>query len=103
MVLRRTLLARQTTIGRRALSAIRLEAAVRKLREIPGVEPVSAVSFPPPLAPVAPARFVAPGQPADPRIGSVHTARLTGRNPDTTVTPDMVTPDMMIMEPRYGR
>lgn len=42
------------------------ETAVRKLREIPGVESVSAVSFPPPLAPFAPARFVPSGQPGDP-------------------------------------
>jgi putative ABC transport system permease protein len=42
------------------------EAAVRKLREIPEVEAVSAVSFPPPLAPFAPARFVPSGQPVDP-------------------------------------
>jgi putative ABC transport system permease protein len=42
------------------------EAAARKLREIPGVESVSAVSFPPPLAPYAPSRFVLSGQPADP-------------------------------------
>jgi len=42
------------------------EAAVRKLRETPGVESVSAVSFPPPLAPFAPARFVPSGQPFDP-------------------------------------
>jgi putative ABC transport system permease protein len=42
------------------------EAAVRKLREIPGVESVSAVSFPPPPAPYAPARFVPSGQPVDP-------------------------------------
>src|SRR5262249_39618330 len=39
---------------------------VRKLREIPGVESVSAVSFPPPLAPYAPTRFVQSGQSADP-------------------------------------
>ena len=42
------------------------EAAVRKLREIPGVESVSAVTFPPPLAPFAPARFVPSGQAVDP-------------------------------------
>jgi putative ABC transport system permease protein len=42
------------------------EAAVRKLRETPGVESVSAVSFPPPLAPFAPSRFVPSGQPVDP-------------------------------------
>jgi putative ABC transport system permease protein len=42
------------------------EAAVRKLREVPGVEAVSAVSFPPPLAPFAPARFAPSGQPLDP-------------------------------------
>ena len=42
------------------------EAAARKLREIPGVEAVSAVSFPPPVAPYAPSRFVPSGQPADP-------------------------------------
>jgi putative ABC transport system permease protein len=42
------------------------DAAVRKQRETPGVESVSAVSFPPPLAPFAPARFVPSGQPVDP-------------------------------------
>jgi putative ABC transport system permease protein len=42
------------------------EAAVRKLREIPGVEAVSAIAFPPPVAPFAPSRFVPSGQPADP-------------------------------------
>jgi len=42
------------------------EAAVRKLREIPGVESASAVSFSPPLAPYAPSRFVPSGQPVDP-------------------------------------
>ena len=41
-------------------------AAVRKLREIPGVESVSAVSFPPPVAPFAPTRFVPSGQAPDP-------------------------------------
>ena len=43
-----------------------VHASVRKLRETPGVESVSAVSFPPPLAPFAPARFVPSGQPVDP-------------------------------------
>jgi putative ABC transport system permease protein len=42
------------------------EAAARKLREIPGVEAVSAVSFPPPLALFAPAPFVPSGQPLEP-------------------------------------
>ena len=42
------------------------EAAVRKLREIPGVESVSAIDFPPPVAPFAPSRFVPSGQPVDP-------------------------------------
>jgi predicted permease len=42
------------------------EAAVRKLREIPGAESVSAVSFPPPIAPIAPARFVPSGHAPDP-------------------------------------
>jgi putative ABC transport system permease protein len=42
------------------------DAAIRKLRETPGVESVSAVSFPPPLAPFAPSRFVPSGQPVDP-------------------------------------
>ncbi len=42
------------------------ESAVRKLRELPGVESVSAISFPPPLAPFAPTRFVPSGQPVDP-------------------------------------
>jgi putative ABC transport system permease protein len=42
------------------------EAAVRKLREIPGVEAVSAIDFPPPVAPFAPSRFVPSGQPVDP-------------------------------------
>ena len=42
------------------------ETAVRKLREIPGVESVSAVSFPPPIVPIAPARFVLSGQAPDP-------------------------------------
>ncbi|HLJ45516.1 MAG TPA: ABC transporter permease [Bryobacteraceae bacterium] len=42
------------------------DAAVRKLREIPGVESVSAVTFPPPLAPFSPSRFVPSGQPVDP-------------------------------------
>ena len=40
--------------------------ALGKLREIPGVESVSAVSFPPPVAPVAPTRFVPSGQASDP-------------------------------------
>jgi putative ABC transport system permease protein len=40
-------------------------AAAEKLREIPGVEAVSAISFPPPVAPFAPSRFVVSGQPAD--------------------------------------
>jgi len=42
------------------------EAAVRKLRELPGVEAVSAIDFPPPVAPFAPSRFVPSGQPVDP-------------------------------------
>ena len=42
------------------------EAAARKLREIPGVEAVSAVSFPPPLALFAPTPFVPSGQPFEP-------------------------------------
>jgi len=42
------------------------EAAAGKLREIPEVEAVSAVSFPPPLTLYAPARFVPSGQPLDP-------------------------------------
>jgi putative ABC transport system permease protein len=42
------------------------EAAARKLREIPGVEAVSAVSFPPPLALYAPTRFVPSGQTSEP-------------------------------------
>jgi len=42
------------------------ETAVRKLLEIPGVESVSAVSFPPPVAPFAPARFVPSGRAPDP-------------------------------------
>ena len=42
------------------------EAAVRKLREIPGIESVSAVSFPPPLALYAPSHFVPSGQPVIP-------------------------------------
>jgi len=42
------------------------EAAARKLREIPGVEAVSAVSFPPPLALFAPTPFVPSGQPSEP-------------------------------------
>lgn len=42
------------------------EAAARKLREIPGVEAVSAVSFPPPLALFAPTPFVPSGQPLEP-------------------------------------
>jgi putative ABC transport system permease protein len=41
------------------------EAAARKLREIPGVASVSAITFPPPVAPFAPARFVPSAQPAD--------------------------------------
>lgn len=40
--------------------------AARKLRELPGIESVSAVNAPPPLAPYAPARFVPSGQPLDP-------------------------------------
>jgi putative ABC transport system permease protein len=39
------------------------EEAARKLRELPGIESVSAVNAPPPLAPYAPARF-APSGPA---------------------------------------
>jgi putative ABC transport system permease protein len=42
------------------------EEAARKLRELPGVEAVSAVNAPPPLAPYAPARFLPSGQPLDP-------------------------------------
>ncbi|MEO8369381.1 MAG: ABC transporter permease [Candidatus Solibacter sp.] len=42
------------------------DEAARKLRELPGVESVSAVNAPPPLAPYAPARFVPSGQPLDP-------------------------------------
>jgi putative ABC transport system permease protein len=42
------------------------EAAARKLREIPGVESVSAISSPPPVAVFAPSRLVPNGQPADP-------------------------------------
>ena len=42
------------------------ESAVRKLQEIPGVESVSAVSFPLPVAPIAPARFVPSAQALDP-------------------------------------
>jgi putative ABC transport system permease protein len=57
------------------------EAAVRKLREIPGVESVSAVSFPPPIAPFAPARFVPSGQAPDP-----------GHDPTATV---------LVVMPRY--
>ena len=41
------------------------EAAIRKLHEIPGVESVSAVNAPPPLAPYAPSRFAPSGQPLD--------------------------------------
>ena len=41
------------------------QAAVRKLREIPGVQSVSGVSFPPPLAPFAPARFIPSGPALD--------------------------------------
>ena len=50
------------------------DAAVRKLREIPGVESVSAVNFPPPIGPYAPARFVPAGHAAGP-----------GRDPAATV------------------
>ena len=50
------------------------EAAARKLREIPGVDSVSAVSFTPPLAPFAPSRFVPSGQPVD-----------SGHDPSATV------------------
>jgi putative ABC transport system permease protein len=42
------------------------EAAARKLREIPGVESVSAISSPPPVAVFAPSRFVPSGQSLDP-------------------------------------
>jgi putative ABC transport system permease protein len=42
------------------------EEAARKLRELPGIEFVSAVNAPPPLAPYAPARFLPAGQPLDP-------------------------------------
>ena len=41
-------------------------AAVRKLRELPGVESVTAVSFTPPVAPFAPTRFLPSGQAPDP-------------------------------------
>jgi putative ABC transport system permease protein len=41
------------------------EEAARKLRELPGIESVSAVNAPPPLAPYAPARFVPSGQALD--------------------------------------
>ena len=57
------------------------ETAVRKLREIPGVESVSAVNFPPPIAPFAPTRFVPSGQAPDP-----------GHDPTATV---------LIVMPRY--
>jgi putative ABC transport system permease protein len=42
------------------------EEAARKLRELPGIESVSAANAPPPLAPYAPARFLPSGQPLDP-------------------------------------
>jgi putative ABC transport system permease protein len=42
------------------------EEAARKLRELPGIESVSAVNAPPPLAPYAPTRFLPSGQPLDP-------------------------------------
>jgi putative ABC transport system permease protein len=42
------------------------ETAVRKLSEIPGVESVSAVNFPPPIAPFAPSRFIPSAQPVEP-------------------------------------
>ena len=42
------------------------EMAARKLREIPGIESVSAVNAPPPLALYAPSRFVPSGQPLEP-------------------------------------
>ena len=42
------------------------ETAADKLREIPGVEAVSAVSFPPPLALFAPSPFLPFGQPLEP-------------------------------------
>ena len=45
------------------------QAAVRKLQEIPEVESVSAVSFPPPIAPFAPTRFTPSGQAPDPGHG----------------------------------
>ncbi len=48
--------------------------AAARLGEIAGVESVSAVSFPPPLAPVAPAPFVVSGQAPDP--GNDPTASL---------------------------
>ena len=41
------------------------EEAARKLREVPGIEAVTAVNAPPPLAPYAPARFVPSGQAHD--------------------------------------
>lgn len=50
------------------------EAAARKLREIPGVEAVSAVSFPPPLALFAPTPFVTSGRSPEP-----------GRDPTATL------------------
>ena len=66
------------------------EAAVRKLREIPGIESVSAVNFPPPLAPYAPSHFVPSGQPIDP--GHDPTASVFNVLPgyfETLHTPDL--------------
>ncbi len=42
------------------------EEAARKLRELPGIESVSAVNAPPPLAPYAPTHFVPSGKALDP-------------------------------------
>ncbi|MGC4049230.1 MAG: FtsX-like permease family protein [Paludibaculum sp.] len=64
------------------------EEAARKLRELPGIESVTAVNAPPPLAPYAPARFVPSGQPLDP--GHDPTATLLSILPgyfDTLHTP----------------
>jgi putative ABC transport system permease protein len=78
------------------------DAALRKLGEIPGVESVSAISFPPPLAPFAPSPFVISGQPAepghDPRASvlsvipgyfeTLHTRMVSGRSISEADTAD---------------
>jgi len=63
-------------------------AAAARLGEIAGVESVSAVSFPPPLVPIAPARFVPGGGAAEPgRDCAAFTLSILPRYFETLRTP----------------